>query len=177
MLNGIDPIIIFHFKNKTTDNSSLLAQFIEAPSIPIYLSEKLTGLYVDSESHHIDIETNTNTLASGDQPQVNQKAIGSNVGINLIASSDSIGLTLLMSMADLILPKVTSQEYSITYMHGATAIFDGLLHSFSVEQDANSTLYNIHIELSKSNSKKTTQSNDTKTVPKIEGTINLSEAS
>lgn len=158
MLNGLDPIILFNFYKSTPTQLQSLAKIplvadivdtIGLPPIPVYLSEKLTGLYIDNEDKNIDIQTSTETLSSGETPIVQQKGINSTVRINLIASRDSIGVTLLSAMADLIFQKVTSKEYSITYLHGAITVFGGLLHSFSINQNANDDLYNISIELAR----------------------------
>ena len=65
----------------------------------------------------------------------------------MVANKDSIGVSLFAAMADLIFPVVTSKEYSITYLHGAVTVFAGLLHSFSISQNANNTLYTISMEL------------------------------
>ncbi len=165
MINGLDPILIFNFSKKITNPadgaanskrfdiaqwvSQSATNFFNLPPIPIYLSEILTGIYVDSEDKNIDIETTIDTLASGGAPNVIQKGLSSTVKVNLIANKDSIGITLLTAMADLILPLVTSKEYSVTYVNGAITVFGGLLHSFSVSQNANTTLMNITMELIK----------------------------
>lgn len=158
MLGGIDPILIFDFsKLSATDEESLskipiissIVSKIGLPPIPIYLSEKLTGLYIDSEDKNIDIETTTETLPDGSTPLINQKAINSTIRINLVAHRDSIGLTLLSAVCDLILPKVTSREYSITYLHGAVTVFAGLLHSFSINQNTQNELMNVTLEIVK----------------------------
>lgn len=158
MLNGIDPIILFNFKMKPPGAlTSLLSKimsmdessFIDMPPIPIYLSERLTGIYIDSESKNVDVDTNIETLTSGDTPQTNQRAIGNTVRIEMVASRDSIGVSLFSALTDLIVPKVTSKEYSITYLHGAVTVFNGLLHAFSITQNANNDLYNITLELAK----------------------------
>lgn len=159
MLNGLDPIILFSFSKATPATIQSLSKIplasdiveqVGLPAVPVYLSEKLTGLYIDSEDKNIDIETSTTTLISGEAPQVNQKGINSTVRIDLVASKESIGVTLLSAMADLIFQKVTSKEYSITYLHGAITVFGGLLHSFSINQNADNDLYRISIELSRS---------------------------
>lgn len=159
MLNGLDPIILFNFyKASPTVLQSLskiplaadIVDTIGLPPIPVYLSEKLTGLYIDNEDKNIDIETVTETLTSGGAPVVHQKGLNSTVRIDLVASRNSLGVTLLSAMADLIFQKVTSKEYSITYLHGAITVFGGLLHSFSINQNTNNDLYNITIELSRS---------------------------
>jgi hypothetical protein len=156
MLNGLDPIIIFNFSKLSAADQETLASIpivssivekIGLPPIPIYLSERLTGLYIDSEDKNIDIETSSETLTNGEAPQINQKGLNSTVTISLVASRNSIGLTLLAALADRIFKKVTSREYSITYLHGAVTVFNGLLNSFQISQNAENDLYNINIEL------------------------------
>jgi hypothetical protein len=161
MLNGIDPIIIIHRYKKappadaalSTDAipivSSSTETYVPLPPIPIYLSESITGIFIDSESKNIDIETETQTYTDGKTAEVNQRGIASGVSINMIAKKDSLGMILLSSLIDTIFDKVTSKEYAITYIHGATTIFLGLLHTFAIDQDATSDLLKIKIELSK----------------------------
>lgn len=156
MLNGIDPILIFNFSKLTTQAKNAVAKIpeiativskIDLPAIPLYLSEKLTGIYIDSEDKTIDIDTSIETLAIAADPLLNQRGINNTVKITMIANRDSIGLTLLAAMSDLIFPKVTSREYSITYLHGAVTVFAGLLHSFAITQNPGNTLYTITMEL------------------------------
>ncbi len=156
MLNGIDPILIFNFKKLAPDVQATIAaipvvsqivQRIDLPAIPLYLSEIATGIYIETEDKSVDIETTTETLTNGTEPDLNQRGIQSTVKINMIANQDSIGLALLSALSDLIFPKVTSKEYSITYLHGAVTVFAGLLHSFSISQNSGNTLYNVSMEL------------------------------
>lgn len=158
MLNGVDPIILFNFKkippslqaviSKTPVLASIVSA-IDLPVIPLYLSERLTGIYIETESKSIDIETNTETLATGEAPVTNQRGLQSSIKIEMVASRNSIGVSLFAAMADLIFPKVTSKEYSITYLHGAVTVFAGLLHSFSITQNRENDLYQISLELIK----------------------------
>ncbi len=160
MLNGIDPIIIFQFGKKlfsasvtnkdipVADSGGTVAPL---PPIPIYLSEKLTGVFIDSEEKSVEIDTKTDSLQSG-ATVVNQKPITSTVKINMVASKESLGVKLFAAMSDLILPKLASKEYSITYMHDAVVILEGLLHSFSISQNSNDDRYSIAIELIKPSS-------------------------
>lgn len=157
MINGVDPILIFSFFKNTPSSTptkfinivpNLLTQ-ISFPPIPLYLSESLTGIYVDTEDKNIDIETTVDTLASGDAPIVNQKGIISTIKIGMLANKNSIGLSILMSLMDLILPKVTSKECSIVYINGPVTIFGGKLHSFSASQNSNTDLMTITLELTK----------------------------
>lgn len=157
MLNGIAPIILFSFKKKidTDFNSesdipiiSDIINSIPLPPIPIYLDEKLTGIVITSESKAIDIETSVDTKTSGATPDVNQKGISSMVTIKMIASRNSIGVTLLSTLADIIFSRVTSKEYSVTYLHGAVTVFGGLLHTFQVDQSSDNDLYELTLQIS-----------------------------
>ncbi len=166
MLNGIDPIMIFQiYKKVITEVASVsltgeplkqtTEQKVTSAVIPLYLSEELTGLFIDSESKNIDIETNVDSLTNGTAGDVTQRTIGSILTVNLKARSDSLGLTTLIALADLILNKTASKEYEITYIHGATTIFGGLLHGFSVDQGGSDDLLKIKLELSKGRPKPT----------------------
>lgn len=159
MLGGIDPIIIFHRYKKVADPTATATSTIPVvskkdvytplPPIPIYLSEQFTGMFIDSESKNIDIETETQTFSDGSPSDINQKGIASGVSIQITAKKDSLGMILLAALMDTLMDKVTSKEYAITYLHGATTIFYGLLHTFSVEQTSQNELLSIKIDLSK----------------------------
>ena len=157
MLNGIDPIIIFGFKklppsiaaNPAIPVAGAAGLPLDLPFIPIYLSEKLTGIYIDSEDKNLDVDTTVTATSDGSTPIVNQRPISSTITINMKASRDSIGVSLFSAMADLVFPKLTSKEYNITYLHGAVTVFQGLLHSFSITQNSNDDLYNITLGLVK----------------------------
>ena len=159
MLNGLSPVLIFNIFKRTETTQAILDSIpflakedekVPLQPIPIYLDEGLTGLYVDTETKSLDIITENETLVSGAPPQVKQKGLQSIVSVNLLASKNSIGITLLSAMADFVFEKVTSQEYSITYLHGPITIFNGLLHGFSIDQNSNDDLYRINIEFSRS---------------------------
>jgi hypothetical protein len=163
MLGGSAPIFLFNFfqlsplaKEKISSLSvggvSLLDFFPMVP-IPIYLDEKLTGIYVDSENKNIDIETKIETSKVGEDPQDFQKALGATTTIEMLASSESIGLTILSAMMDVVLPKVTSKEYSISYLNGATTIFNAKLQTFSISQNTDNNLFRISVVLSTSTNK------------------------
>lgn len=156
MLNGLDPIIIFNFFKKLTveDEAKFkglpiagLVNKFALPPIPLYLSEKLTGIYIDSEEKSIEVATAVDSLSTGGA-DFQQKAISTTVKINMIAEQEtSLGLGILSAMADIIVPKLGSNEYSIIYIHKSTILLNGLLHSFSIDQEANSTLSKITLEL------------------------------
>jgi hypothetical protein len=178
MLNGLDPIIIFNFKKIPPALASIakipivasIVEAIDLPAIPIYLSEKLTGIFIDSEDKNIDVSTDTDALTNGGEPQTNQRPISSTIKISMTASRDSLGVFLFSAMADLVFPKLTSKEYSITYLHGAVTIFGGLLHSFAITQNANDDRYNIVLELIKPAANKKP---GVPVVPKITGAVPL----
>lgn len=157
MLGGLDPIIIFNLKKRppaATGESSIpivsdVVNLISLPAIPVYLSEKLTGILIDAEEKSIEVHTETNTLTDGSAPEMNQRAIQSVVNITMKAKQSSIGATLLGALSDLIFPKLTSKEYSITYLHGAVTVFDGLLNSFSMIPNTDDDLYIIQLSLIK----------------------------
>lgn len=180
MLNGLDPIIIFQFYKLSELPASIagvpivssVVDKIGFVPIPIYLSERLTGLMLDTQDKNIDIETTTEAVASGAQPVVNQKPINSTVRINLQANKDSIGLTLLSAMADLILPKLVSKEYAITYLNGAVTVFAGQLHSFNIQENSNDTRANITIELVRGGVK-TQETQSVPVVTPVQGSVPL----
>lgn len=156
MLNGLDPIIIFNFKKvlpsfgeliKTIPLATKNPSTIDLPLIPIYLSEALTGVSVDTEEKNMDADTTILATADGTTPIVTQRPITSTLKINLIANQNSIAVALFTALSDLIFPKLTAKEYSITYLHRSVTIFQGLLHTFSIQQDGNATLYRIAFEL------------------------------
>jgi hypothetical protein len=157
MLNGIDPILIFHFSKSppssegtekiTTAKSG--SENIPLPPIPIYLSRQLTGLVISSEEKNVDIESTTDAQISNGKVVVNQKPIGTVIKVTMLANSGSIGVTILSAVSDLIVEKVVAKEATITYLHNATTIFGGLLHSFSIAQGSDKTLYTITLEICK----------------------------
>lgn len=172
MLNGIAPIIIFSFKKKidrvvTLDYPLIpkAASYFLFPPIPIYLDEKLTGIYIEKEQKNIDLQTRNETLLTGKEVDTTQVGINSTVQIEMLASRNSVGLSILIALCDQIFQKCTSKEYSITYISGAMTVFNGLLEDFTVQQSSDNDLYNMTLKLTKGNSKSTKQTNDTITVP------------
>lgn len=158
MLGGIDPIIIFQFSKLAPTLGAVISKIplvskdsllVTMPPIPIYLSENLTGVFIQNEDKSVDIETDIETKTDGSEADVSQKGLASTVAVNLTAKKNSLGLTLLSAMIDTIFDKATSKEYSITYLHGATTIFRGLIQSYSVSQNANDELLQIKVEITK----------------------------
>lgn len=157
MLNGIAPILIFNFKKLLPQANvsgipllSSLTDSIPLVPIPIYLDERLSGIYIQSESKNIDVETEVKQAPGSTQPPtVEQRGINSTITINMVARTDSIGINAIIAMSDLIFGKLASNEYSVTYIHKSITVFGGLVHSFSCQQSNNNNLYDITLVLSK----------------------------
>ncbi len=165
MLNGLDPIILIHLSKRTdvqafTNLQSLIPivssdiqDMIDFPPIPIYLSESIFGIVIDSESKNVDIITDFETKSNGDPAIKNQKGANSSITVNLTGLKDSIPITLLSAFIDIAFEKASSKEYAITYLHGATTVFRGLLKSFAIDQVEGTNKLSIKLEISTGESK------------------------
>lgn len=158
-LNGLDPFLVFTFSDWATgaNGSSFLSgtpilgsliKNIGVP-IPIYLSEKLTGIYVQKESNAIDVDTQIETRQDDKSPVVWQRGVNSIVTVDLIAKRSSVILAALLALSEVIFQKLTSQNYKLSYFNGPVAIFGGLLHGFQVSPNENTDLLNITIQIQK----------------------------
>lgn len=161
MLNGVAPILIFTFPPNIAALSPLFNAISGIPligdtivnsiglPIPLYLDERLTGLYVESETKNLDIETTLEPRYDDKKPYVYQRALNSSVSVNLLASKDSILLPALLTLTDLIVPKLVSQKYSVTYLNGPTLIFGGLLQGLNTSTGADDDLIRITMQIQK----------------------------
>lgn len=177
MLDGVAPILIFNFKKLTASTTETLSKIplvskisssISLPPIPLYLSTELTGIVVDEEEKSIEIETKMDGKTDGSTPDQNQKPINSTTKINLKAQKNSIGLMLLSALSDKIVPLVTSQEYSITYLNGPITVFDGTLHSLNIIPIPGTDLLQISIELNTGTGKTEEKSTVPQVSPELE---------
>lgn len=184
MLGGIDPVIIIHLKKRVEPSGAFVSlipvvsqtpTLVDLPPIPIYLSEKLFNIAIGGTSKSIDIETDTETLTNGAPPDVNQKGIQSSVEVSIEGRQDSVALTLLSAMIDQVYDRVSSKEYAISFMYGATTIFQAVLHSFSSETVDGTDKLLIKIKLSKGN-KNPTKDSPIPSVPGSSGTIPVGAA-
>lgn len=161
MLNGLDPLLVIVLKQKGILDffgpQSAIASLVPdvGVPIPIYLSERLTGIYVENESRSIDLittvepTTNMDARSVGEREvKVTQTAADSHVTVNLLASRDSILLTALIALMDLLLKRAVSAEYELHYLSGPTAIFGALLHRFATSVSRNDDLVRIEMTLS-----------------------------
>lgn len=184
MLNGLDPIIIFQFKKLAPSLSEKIAKIpvlgtvktlLEMPPIPIYFSKELsglTGIYIDSESKSVEISTDTQGQTDGKAPEVDQAPISTVISISMFAKKDSLSVALFSSLIDLVYDKTTSKEYAITYLNGPITVFQGLLHSFTVDQNSNQDLLIMKLELTKGQ-KSPTKAPDIGAVEKVTGLVPL----
>lgn len=180
MLNGVSPIIIFDFlATAKLDLGTAFSKIpvlkniptFPLPSIPIYLDETLTGLYVDSQSKNIDVNTEQETNQFEANPIVIQKGINSLVTVNFKANSNSIGMILLNLLCDKIFSSLLDGKYSITYLHSQVTLFGGLLHSFSSIQNSENDLINVSLQLSKGRVNSTIQTSVSKIAQPFNGVI------
>lgn len=160
MLNGVAPILIFTFPPNIPALNPLFNALSGIPligdvvaqagiPIPLYLDERITGLYVESEAKNLDIETTVEPRYDDKKPFIYQKALNSSVTINMIASRSSLLLPALLALTDLIVPKLVSQKYSVTYLNGSTLIFGGLLQGLNTSQGADDDLIRITMQIQK----------------------------
>lgn len=159
MLGGVAPILIFTFPKRLALSSAsgipligkFIAQNVGIP-IPIYLDERLTGVYVQGESKTTTIETDAQQRQDGKGTVTSQRALQNDVTVNLFAKSDSVLLSVLLAMNDLIFKKVVSEEYSVSYLNGPTVILGGLLQRFDTTSGTDDNLLRIALQLSKAKS-------------------------
>lgn len=179
MLGGLDPVIIFQFGKLNSSLGGTIAKIpvisqiptvIDQPPIPVYLSERLFNIVIIGTAKNVDIETDTETLTNGQPPDVNQKGIQSGVEVSIEGKKDSVALTLLSSLIDLVFDKVTSKEYAISFMYGATTVFRGVLHTYSAETVEGTDKLAIKIGLSRG-TKNPTKPNEVPVVPGFTGTL------
>ncbi len=178
MLNGVAPILIFSFMPNLTQGLfkglagiPILGDIVPNIGIPIplYLDEKLTGIYIENESKAIDIDTNVQARYDGKAPSVDQRGINNLITVNMLANRNSIMLSVLLALNDMIFQRVVSKDYSVTYLNGASTIFNALLHGFSTQGSSEDELIHISLQLSKANQSKPNPANLTSVLPKITG--------
>lgn len=184
MLGGVAPILIFTFPPNTgTDLQRVLggipligdslSDLVGIP-IPIYLDENLTGIYIESESKALDIDTDIVPVYRTDNTKattnfINQSGINNLVSVNMVASKDSLILSVLLALADMVFTKLVSGKYKLSYINGTTLIFGGLLHSFSVQGSSDDTLLKIQMQIQKNNQNKPNIVSQYLNVPAVPG--------
>lgn len=179
MLGGLDPVIIFQFSALAPVLSPVLTRIplvsqspslIAMPPIPVYLSEKTFNIVIGGTSKAVDIQTDTQGKTDGTAPDVNQSPIQSSVEISIEGKQDSVALTLLSALIDQVYEKASSKEYSISFMYGATTIFNAVLQGYSAETIDGTDKLSVKIKLSKGD-KNPVKKNPVLSVPGVSGEI------
>ncbi len=190
MLQGIDPLLVIVFKNKgildffgpaslTPGLGDVVFDTIGLP-IPIYLSERLTGIYVDSETRSVDVNTKIDPVTTKDPvtfevaaPTVSQTSADSQLTVNLLCRRGTIMLTALLALMDQIVDRLVTAEYSITYLNGPTAIFGALLHRFGTSVSKDNDLVRMELVLSTAAKESPTPKAAVTAIPKVAGATPL----
>jgi|SRR5690606_14953331 len=159
MLNGQVPLIVFTFAPPVGGEvfnaisgipiiGERVAQRIGVP-LPIYLDERISGLYVTAESRSIDVETEVNSRADDKTPKVKQWSLNSTISVTMVGQRDSAALATLTAFCDLAFQKVVSQNYGISYFNGNLVVLNGLLHGFSSETGNEDDLVRVILQISR----------------------------
>ena len=170
ILNKVDPLIIFKF---AVDDPTFYDAYTEAAGIPvvggllsdillaaggvpipIYLSEKFSGILIDSISNSFDIDTSVEGLNKATNLDITQRVIDSTTTVNMTCNNkDSLVLAAIIAFMDIVLRKAVSRAYTISFISGSTILLDALVKSFNTTMNADSELVNISMTLSKVNAK------------------------
>lgn len=163
MLGGIAPLFVFTFPFNPTKGTpafnslagipligddSEFAQLVGLP-IPIYLDERITGVYIDNQSDNLDIDTINEQRYDNGKMLTYQRGVNSSVTVNLLARRDSVFLAALLAFKDMIFQRLVSADYKLSYVNGPTVILAGLLQGFHVTDDPDTTLLRIAITVGK----------------------------
>lgn len=126
--------------------------------VPIYLNRALTGIQIDNESKAIEVETE---FIQSYNPKVPsryiQKGTRNLVSINMLADRDSLLLTALIAISDLVFEKLIQKTYKVSYFHRSIVILKGLLNGMSVTDGPDDTLRRVVLQLEKGTNIKSQQ--------------------
>lgn len=143
-----DPVLLFYPLNKL-ENGDLQA----GNPVPVYLSEEITGLCVDSETDSLNISTdfipvlNEQGTEAG-TVKVQQRGETQSVSITLIGNKNSIGLNIILPMLKSIFSKVfAGLDYKIAYFHQNVLIFNARLASYQMTPGSNDTKVSLTLNL------------------------------
>lgn len=149
-----DPVLLIYFANTLTPQqiADKTGNLYSTP-IPIYLSEKLTGLYVDSEKKGLSISTENiveidKTTKNRSGLKVQQKGETQTTDISIVGRRDSVGLNLLLPMLQTIYDQVlATKDYRLAYFHNNVLIFNARLANLSINQNRDNNLVTIELSL------------------------------
>lgn len=170
ILDKVDPLIIFKF---AVDDPSFYDAYSQANGIPVvgsvlgdillaaggipiplYLSEQLSGIVIDSVSNSYDIDTSVEGINKATNLDISQRVIDSTTTVVMTCNNkDSLVLSAILAFMDLIIRKAVSRAYTISFISGSTILLDALLKSFNTSMNSDSELVTITMVLSKVNGK------------------------
>jgi hypothetical protein len=125
--------------------------------IPIYLDEKLTGIYVTSQEKNIDIDSQPEISTDG-KTRVTQRGVNNTVTVNFIASKSALLLSVLLAFSDEAFKRAVNGNYGVTYLNGATLVFGGKVQTFSAQESHEDDLVRITMAIHKVNQETKTAS-------------------
>ena len=150
-LNAAPVLLIYHL---STDEKTGKSK-VDGVPVPIYLSEELTGLCVDSESDSLTISSDYIPVLDSQKKdeagmpiKVQQRGETQQAKIALKANKNAIGLNILLPLLKSILSLIfAKKEYRIAYLNQNVLIFNARLNSYSMDPGSNDTLVKIEITL------------------------------
>lgn len=140
------PIPFYLSERPITGN---LAQDLRSAS----LIPQLNGVFIDSETRSLDVGTKVDpvlTKGPNGEPEeaiVSQTCLSSQLTINLVSTQNNVMVSAIIALFDLLVRRLTSGEYSITYFNRSTVIIGALLRRFSTIRNPNDNLVRMEIVL------------------------------
>lgn len=144
------PVLLLYFAKKDGILNKVGLGNFGAP-MPIYLDDKLTGIYVDTEKYGLTVSTDAvinydpNNGNKGNLV-LQQKGESQQTVINLIGRRDSIILNMLLPALQSIYSKIIAKkDYRLAYFNKNTLIFNGRLASFEINQTRQNDLVSFSL--------------------------------
>lgn len=152
MLNGLDGVLLVYFavsEKAVLEGDDMVRKPVYGLPIPIYLSEELTGLYIDRESYALQISTDTVAdISDNNNLKVIQRGETQTQYIEFIGVRDSIGLNIILPLLQTIYNKLLyGKDYNLAYFHQNCLIFNAKLAQYNVEQSREDDLVKIRLTL------------------------------
>ncbi len=137
MLGGTAPVLVFNFAsissasilNKVGFNigeDSIFNFDIPIVSIPVYLDENLTGIFLDDHERSINIEFEQ------DENHNYERVISSDVKVTLKAQKDNVAFQGFLALFEQILKRVNYQAYKIYFYYDDVFMTNASLKDFAV---------------------------------------------
>lgn len=139
------PVLLLYFAKKAGSKNDF------STPIPVYLDEKLTGVYVDTEKYGLTVSTDAVVNYDPEKGKqgnlvLQQKGESQQAVINLIGRRDSIVLNMLLPALQSIYSKIVAKkDYRLAYFNQNTLIFNGRLSQFEINQTRQNNLVSFSI--------------------------------